>query len=211
MNVQQMIDAINRRIDDTILPEDAVEFLNAGQNNLAMDINAAFTQLSVTNLSGTFDFDSKFHEIPVIYACMRFKELDSVLTEANNYRAQFEQMKKYFIQNYQIPIWQRDDRLTQQFTALAGQTAFVITKDGYDPRQGDLVVYKNGIKLMAWDKVYSTVTDEINIVTTLTTTNNPNGFILTNACSLGDKITALWEEHVDLVEPPYSWWAGQGW
>lgn len=211
MNVQQMIDAINRRIDDSILPADAVEFLNAGQNVLAMEIGATFPQVSVTTLTGTFDFEEKWHEIPVIYACMRFKELDSVLTEAGNYRVQFEQMKKYFIQSYQIPMWQRDDRLVQQFACAQGQQAFIITKDGYDFRQGDLLVYKNGIKLMAWNKVISTVTDEAAIVTTLTTTNDPYGFIVTNACVLGDKITAIWEEHVDLVEPPYSFWAGQGW
>jgi hypothetical protein len=211
MNLTEMVAAINRRIDDTISLADAVDFLNAGQNILAMEIGASFTQLLVVDPNGTFDFDAKWHEIPVIYACMRFKELDSVLTESNNYRAQFEEMKKRFVINYQIPMWQRDDRLVQQFVAQAGQKAFVITKDGYDPQQGDLSVYKNGIKLMAWERVISTITDEAAIITTLTTTNDPYGFIVTNACSLGDKITAVWEEHQDLVEPPYSFWAGQGW
>lgn len=211
MILTEMIAAINRRVDDTISTTDAVDFLNAGQNVLAMEIGATFAQLNVNDPNSTFDFDSKYHEIPVIYACMRFKELDSVLTEANNYRAQFEQMKKYFISNYQIPVWQRDDRITQQFIALGGQTAFVITKDGYDPNQGALAVYKNGIKLMAWERVISSILDEAEIVTTLTTTNDPYGFIVTNPCVLGDKITAVWEEHQDVVEPPYPWWSGQGW
>jgi hypothetical protein len=211
MTLQEMIDAINRRIDDTILPTDAVEFLNAGQNVLAMEVGATFAQLTLTNLNGTFDFDAKYHEIPVIYACMRFKELDSVLTEANNYRAQFYEMKKFFIQNYQMPSYNRDDRLSQQFTALGGQTAFVITKDNYDPQQGVLEVYKNGTRMVSWSKVISSVTDEAQIVTTTTTTNDPRGFILTNACVLGDRITAVWQEHEDIVDPPYAWWAGQGW
>lgn len=211
MNVQDMIDAINRRIDDTINNNDAVEFLNAGQNLLAMEVGASFSQLSANTLTGTFDFPAKFHEIPVIYACMRFKELDSVLTEAQNYRIQFEDMKKYFVQNYQVPMYLRDDRLSQQFTAAEGQTAFVITKDNYDPQQGDLLVYKNGIKLIGWSRVISTILDESAIVTTNTTTNDPYGFILNNPCTLGDVITAVWEEHMDLVEPPYSFWSGQGW
>lgn len=211
MTLQEMIDAINRRVDDTISTTDAVEFLNAGQNLLAMELNATFSQLAVTNLNGTFDFDAKYHEIPVIYACMRFKELDSVLTEANNYRVQFDQMKKYFISNYQIPVWQRDDRLCQQFIALDGQTTFVITKETYDPSQGVLSVYKNGSKLVTWTQVISTVADEGQVTTTTTTTNDPRGFILTYACALGDVITAVWEEHQDIVEPPYSWWNGQGW
>lgn len=211
MTLQEMIDAINRRIDDTIAAVDAVEFLNAGQNVLAMEVGATFAQLTDTNLNGTFDFDAKYHEIPVIYACMRFKELDSVLTEANSYRAQFYEMKKFFVQNYQMPSYNRDDRLSQQFAPVTGQTAFVITKDTYDPSQGVLEVYKNGTRMVSWSKVISTITDEATIVTTTTTTNDPRGFILTNACALGDRITAVWQEHEDVVDPPYQWWAGQGW
>lgn len=211
MNLQEMIYAINRRVDDTIATSDAVEFLNAGQNVLAMEVGATFAQLQETNLLGTFDFDSKYHEIPVIYACMRFKELDSVLTEANNYRVQFEQMKKFFIQNYQMPSYNRDDRLSQQFFPVEGQTTFIITKDTYDPTQGVLEVYKNGTRMVSWSKVISTVIDEAQITTTTTTTNDPRGFILTNACVLGDRITAVWQEHEDVVDPPYSWWSGQGW
>lgn len=211
MNLQDMITAINNRCDDAIPINVAVDFLNSGQNVLAIEVGAAFTQLSTSNMTGTFDFPAKYHEIPVIYACMRFKELDSVLTEANNYRAQFEQMKKWFVQNYQLPSYLRDDILSQQFTAVLGQTAFVITKDTYDPNQGNLVVYKNGSRMVSWNKVVSTITDEADIVTTTTSTNDPRGFILVNPCVLGDKITALWEEHQDVVEPPMPWWAGQGW
>lgn len=225
MIVQDMIAAINRRIDDTISTTDAVEFLNAGQNVLAMEVGATFSQLSVTNLNGTFDFDEKYHEIPVIYACMRFKELDSVLTEAQNYRAQFLEMKKFFIQNYQMPVYNRDDRLSQQFVAQEGQSAFIITKDTFSPQRGVLKVYKNGSGLVTWTQVYpavatvtvngktytSAVNDASLVTTTLTSTNDPRGFILTYPCSLGDVITATWEEHNDIVEPPYAWWSGQGW
>lgn len=211
MILSDMIAAINRRVDDTISTTDAVDFLNAGQNALAMEIGATFAQLTSSNLNGTFDFPEKYHEIPIIYACMRFKELDSVLTEAGSYRSQFEQMKKYFIANYELPVYNRDDRTTQQFTALGGQTAFVITKDGYDPNNGALTIYKNGSSLISWQRVISTVTDESQVTTTTTTTNDPRGFILTTACVLGDRITAIWEEHEDVVEPPMPWWAGQGW
>lgn len=211
MNLQEMIAAINRRVDDTIATNDAVDFLNAGQNVLAMEVGAIFSQLTATNLAGTFDFPAKYHEIPVIYACMRFKELDSVLTESNNYRVQFEQMKKFFIANYELPVYNRDDRVTQQFTALAGQTAFVITKEGYSPNTGALTVYKNGSSLVSWQRVISTVTDSSEVTTTTTTTNDPRGIILMTPCLLGDRITAVWEEHEDVVEPPMPWWVGQGW
>jgi hypothetical protein len=212
MILSEMVSAINNRCDDVISTQLATEFLNAGQNLLAIEVGAAFQQLNYTDANSTFDFPAKFHEIPIIYACMRFKESDSVLTEASNYRAQFEQMKKYFVQYYELPAYLRDDRLAQQFTpTVAGQTAFVITKDGYDWQQGNLVVYKNGSRMVSWSKVTSTVRDESEIVTTSTTTNDPRGFILTNPCVLTDRITAVWEEHQDVAEPPVPWWKGQGW
>lgn len=216
MILSEMITSINNRCDDSIPWSVATDYLNAGQNLLAIELGAAFKQLNSNDGSSTFDFPAKFHEIPIIYACMRFKESDSVLTEAANYRNQFEQMKKYFIMNYELPAYLRDDRLSQQYNfssgnLVAGQTAFVITKDGYNPQQADLTIYKNGQKILSWSKVASTVIDEALIVTTTTSTNSPNGFILLNPCTVSDRITAIWEEHEDIVNPPYPWWSEQGW
>lgn len=217
MNLQQMIDAVNNRVDDSISGTLITEYLNAGQNVMAMEVGAAFTQFVYGQMTVSPDFDEKYHEIPVLYACMRIKEMDSVLTEAANYRMQFEERKKFFIANYQVPIYLRDDRITQQFTASAGQMAFVITKTTYDPQQGSLTVYKtsygttNSTDLISFTRVVSTITDVSQASTTNTTTNDPRGFILTYACAVGDKITAVWQEHNDIVQPPYPFWAGQGW
>ena len=80
MNLGQMVTAINNRCDDNIPQSVATEYLNAGQNLMAVEVGAAFTQLNAANSSSTFDFPAKYHEIPVLYACMRFKESDSTLT-----------------------------------------------------------------------------------------------------------------------------------
>lgn len=217
MTLQDLINAVNNRVDDTIDSSIIIEYLNAGQNVMAQEVGASFTQFVLGSMSATPDFDSVYHEVPVLYACMRIKEMDSVLTEAANYRNQFEERKKWFVMNYRVPAYLRDDRISQQFVAVAGQQAFVITKPTYNPQQGSLVVYKTNYgtttstDLVSWTRVISTITDSSQASTTTTTTNDPRGFILTYTCAAGDKITAVWEEHNDVVNPPYPWWNGQGW
>lgn len=211
MNVQDMINAVNRRVDDVIDNVTVVEYLNAGQNMMAVEVEALFVTLSVASLTYTPVYDAKYHEIPVLYACMRIKEMDSVLTEAANYRAQFDSQLKQFVLNYRVPPSLRDDRMTQQFTAVAGQTVFVVTRETYDPDSSDVTVYKNNREWIGWSKVISQITDSSTIVTTTTSTNDPNGIIINTGCTAGDLITITWDEHADVANPPYSWWAGQGW
>lgn len=187
MTLQEMIDAINRRVDDVVDVRDAVEWLNSGKNQMAVAVGAKFPDLSTTDLNGTFPFDDKYHEAPVLYACACFKEQDSSLSEVANFMAKFENLKKDFVRNYAVPPRYRDDRLSQQFTATQGQTTFTITKEGYDPRFGDLKVYVND---MPAEFELGSGTD----------------FILRNPANNGDAVTAVWEEHIDLIEPPYNWW-----
>ena len=95
--------------------------------------------------------------------------------------------------------------------------SFVITKETYYPQQGNLRVYIRPVAtgivqpLVSFTKVVSTISDFSLVATTLISTNDPRGFILTYACAVGDKVTAVWEEHNDIVSPPYPFWAGQGW
>jgi hypothetical protein len=188
MNLGEMIKAIARRIDDSVDNADAVEWLNAGKNKMAVAIGADFPDIQLTtDLSDTFVFPAKYHLGPVEYAAAKAKEKDSSVNEAGNFMSQFEQIKRDFVQTYEVPAQYRDDRLSQQFTATDGQDMFLITKEGYNPSYGDLKVYKNGL------------------VQTNFTTNDDKTFILSSACVAGDKITALWEEHIDLIEPPYKW------
>lgn len=188
MNLQEMINAINRRIDDAIATPDAVEWLNEGQNILAIAVGAKFPQLVASNLSDTFVFDEKYHTIPVLFASARYKEQDSSLQETHNFMNQFEAMRKEFIENYELPPRYRDDRYSQQFVATLGQDTFTITKIDYAPSSGELKVYVN------------------DLPATLSMIGADKSFVLSEACQEGDAVTAVWEIHSDMQEPPYPWW-----
>lgn len=187
MTLQEMLEAINRRVDDSVALADAVDWLNEAKDKMAVEINAAFPDLSTSDTSGTFVFGSKWHRLPVLFACARFKEREIDLQEAANLMSQFEQGVKEFVLRYEIPSIYRDDYLSQQFTATSNAPTVVITKQTYDPTQGDLKVYINNIK-------------------TLDFTIQDDGSVLVSGAGIGDKITCVWEEHNDLVEPPYSFW-----
>lgn len=188
MTLQEMIDAINRRVDDVVDPTDAVEWLNAGKNRMAMAVGADFPDLTLSNMQESFVFPAKYHEGPVLYACAKFKENDSSLGEAANFMTQFETILREFMENYEVPPRYRDDRLSQRFTAKKGQTTFTITKPGYEPRFGDLKVFVNDIQV------------DVEIVP------GSKSFTVLTELNDGDIVTAVWEEHWDLNEPPYNWW-----
>lgn len=190
MTLQEMINAINRRIDDVVATPDAVEWLNEAQNLMGIAVGAKFPQLVSTNMSGTFVFDERFHSIPIMFASARYKEQDSSLQEANNFMGQFEEFKKEFVENYEVPMRYKEDRYTQQFIATNGQDTFTITKVDYDPRSGDLKVYRNDLPIDLNYKGWGT----------------DKSFQLSIPCVAGDAVTATWEYHSDQQEPPYSWW-----
>jgi hypothetical protein len=190
MNLQQMIDRLNTNVDDVVDPSDATGWFNEGKDKMAIAVEATFPDLDSTNLNGAFVFPAKWHSLPVLYASAMYKKQDTALSEANDYMAQFFDGLKDFVKSYEIPPRYRDDRLSQQFTATAGQTTFTITKLGYDPVYGDVKVYVN---------------DRIVDFTQGDPTTAPNDIILTTAALLNDAVTMIWEEHVDLLEPPYNW------
>lgn len=189
MNLQQMIDAINSRLEEVVDNNEAVEWLNAGKNQMAIAVGAKFPDLNPANMQDTFVFDERFHEAPVLYACARYKERDSAIGESANFMAQFEALKKEFALEYVVPPRYREDRMSQQFIAADGQTTFTITKDTYDFRYGDLKVYVNDVPC------HNVQISRDNTFT-----------ILSPTLKQGDAVTAIWEEHVDLIEPPYNWW-----
>ncbi len=194
MNVTQMIQMINANVDDVVDNTTAVNWLNAGQNIMAIEARALFTQLSATNLTGTFDFPEKYHEVPVLYACAMYQSSESSVGEKNSYLIQFQDGVRNFTETYDAPMTQRDDSNTQQFTKSATDAnTYTITKRGYaDSYKSNLKVYLN------------------NIETTLFTTNDKS-FTLTEITGVqipvvGDKITAQWEDRPEMIEPPYIWW-----
>jgi hypothetical protein len=190
MNLKEMIDAVNMRADDIQSNAVIIQWLNEGISVLGIAVEANFPQFSATSgdlIGQIAPIPERFHMIPVIYAIAKFKEYDSSVNEANNFMNQFEFLKNQFVATYQVEPQYRDDRLAQQFTVTDGQREFEITKNGYNPRYGDLKVYVNGQRKEDFtikDKKFTLVTDSV----------------------AGDKITAVWEEHTDLLEPPYNFW-----
>jgi hypothetical protein len=180
-----MLAAVNRRIDDVAVQADAIEWLNEGKNKMAIAVGASFPD--VENLTDSFVFDARFHGLPVLFASARYKEQDAVLSEAQNFLNQFYDGLKDFITKYEVPPIYREDHTTQQFTATSSAQTFTITKQTYNSVQGDLIVYINGIA-------------------TTNFTINTSGTVTVWDVVAGNKVTMVWEEHVDLVQPPYSFW-----
>lgn len=185
---------INANVDDVVDNTTAVRWLNAGQNQMAAEARASFTQLSANNLNGTFDFPEKYHETPVLYACAMYQSSESSIGEKTSYLTQFQDGLKTFLETYDVPMTQRDDSNTQQFMKTpADANTYTITKRGYvDGYKSNLKVYIN------------------NVETTLFTINSKT-FTLTEIVGVqilndGDKITAQWEDRPEMVEPPYTWW-----
>lgn len=187
MNLGEMLNAINRRVDDLVPLADAVEWLNSGKNQMAAAVNAKFPDLNSLDTSDTFVFDDVYHEAPVLYACASFKEQDSSLNEVNNFMVKFEQLKQEFVKNYVVPPQYRNDRLVQQFQASGGNQTFTITNEGYAPQFGDLKVYVNNLPVRDF-------------------TTSEYTFTCPNVTD-GDYVTAVWEEHTDLIDPPFNWWS----
>lgn len=208
MQLVDMISAIQRRVDDVVAQTDAIEWLNAGLHVMEIAVEASFPPLDGVSVT-TFPFPERYHIIPVLYAAAKFKERDVMLPEAQNYFGQFNDQLKYFTERYDVPAQYRDHSHVQQFTATAGQMAYVITKDTYNPNSARLKVYINGRANTDWQLPQSPASNPSLLVTTTTTTNDPNGFIFnpTTTINAGDVVTAEWEIHEDFDEPPYGWWS----
>jgi hypothetical protein len=189
-----MINLINANVDDIVETSTAISWLNAGQNQMAIEARASFPQLTIDNQNGTFDFPEKYHETPVLYACAMYQSSESSMGEKNSYLVQFQDGLKSFIENYDIPISQRDDSNTQHFTkTITDANTYTITSRGYaDGYKSNLKVYINNIQTS-----YFTINDKSFTLTEITGIQVP---------VVGDKITAQWEDRPELQEPPYTWW-----
>jgi nitrate/nitrite-specific signal transduction histidine kinase len=187
-----LISLINANVDDVVDTTVATSWLNAGQNQMATEARASFTQLDSTNANSTFDFPEKYHEIPVLYACAMFMASESSVGEKESYLTQFRNGLNSFIENYDIPVEFRDDSNTQQFTKSAGDNnTYVVTKRGYS-ESSNLRIYINGIQNEYFVLQGKSFVIQYNVIT------NPEP-------ANGAKITAMWEDRPDLQEPPYPW------
>lgn len=191
MILSEMVRQVNSLIDDVATLTDIVSWLNNAKDDMATVVEAKFPDLVATNSNDTFVFDSKYHEIPIIYAVARFKQKDDTYQEANVLMQQYEAKKRTFQAFYVVPPQYKDDPFSQQFTATTGQTVFgAITKPTYIPDIGNLTVYYNNVRqerqmyVVNNDKTFTWLGDDL---------------------AAGALLTATWEENAELVQPPYSW------
>ena len=185
---------LNANVDDVVDNTTAVRWLNAGQNIMAIEAKASFTQLDPANLNGTFDFPEKYHETPVLYACAMYQSSESSIGEKNSYLVQFQDGVKNFLENYDMPMSNRDDSNTQQFVKTSTDAnKYTITSRGYvDGYKSNLKVYINNVQTS-----YFTINDKSFTLTEITGVQT---------LIVGDKITAQWEDRPEMNEPPYTWW-----
>lgn len=197
MKVQEMITYVAHLVDDVPDTNDVISWLNTGQNIMSQTVQARFPQLLNTtqdpNLTGTFVFPEKYHHIPCLYAAAMYKAQDTSFQEEQMFIQQFKDQVDVFTAYYDPPQQYNDSPTSQQYTASAGDTTFAITKDTYDRKFGDLRVYVNGVRTL-------------NFTLPQVNDPNPNTFTLNTPANSGDFISALWEEHFDLVDPPYNFW-----
>jgi hypothetical protein len=191
MILNDMVSLLNRYVDDVVDITTATALLNAGQNAMAENVEADFPQLASSDINGTFVFPQKYHEIPVLYAAAMFKAQDSSIREKESYLSQFHERLANFTENYDVPARYRDTATVQQFTATAGQTTFTIVKESYNPTYSNLKVYINDVPTTNF----------------ISATDGTNGFVLTNASTLGDAVTASWEQREEFSGPPMPWWS----
>lgn len=189
-NQSTLVEAVQNRVDDTPANASVTDWLNAGQNIMAAKVGAVFPQLDPNNSSSQLVFDDKWAEIPVLYACARFKQSDLMYSDADRYMQQFNDLLRDFAVKYQVPPQYKDEPNMTQFIATAGQADFIITDETFDPAYGILTVYKNNRKL----------TPDVDFTLDNTT------FSLVSVCIGGEFITARWEMSTDTQQPPYTWW-----
>lgn len=187
MDFSYMKTQVENRVDDQPGVDSIMAWINAGLGVMGAKVDAIFP--TITSTSDTFVFDDKWAEIPILYACFRFKQSDLMTQDAQFYYQQFNELLKEFATRYQVPPQYKDTANSQQFTASAMQTDFTITKDSFSSDISDLILYKNNVKLPS---------DAFTMTDT--------GFTLDNATNAGDFITAIWEPRAELEEPPYTWW-----
>jgi hypothetical protein len=191
MKLSDLINLLNGYVDDVIDATTATRLFNAGQNQMAVDIKASFPQLIASNLNDTFVFPEKYHEAPVLYAAAMVKAQDSSIREKESFLSQFGLAVANFTENYDVPARYWETPSVQQFTATAGQTTFLITKESYNPDYSNLKVYINDVPTTS----FSLATD------------GTNSFILTTSAALNDAVTASWEQREEFTGPPMPWWS----
>lgn len=193
MKLSEMVGLVNIYIDDVADSGDIVALLNAAKNTMALEVKCRFPDITLnSNMDDTFVFDDVYHETPVLYAAAMLKSQDSAIQEKESYLSQYVSGLSNFSENYDPPVQYLNTPNVEHFTATMSQMNFIITKNNFHPRYGNLKLYKNSVE----------ITDAFDI--------DGNAVILSALTTVahGDIITAVWEVNSDYgYEPGFypSW------
>jgi hypothetical protein len=147
MNATALQQKVNTRLGEFLDAPTVLGWFDDAQNQMAMMANAVFPQFlnpdgSLSGLAAPV-FDNKYHEALVIYAIARYREQDSSLQEMTYMDKQFNAMLTEFARKYNVPPQYRDDAITNQYIATAGQLQYRILDDNFDQNYMNTCVYQN--------------------------------------------------------------------
>ena len=187
MNLASMKTLLELYIDDLADTTTAVDLFNIAKDRMATEVNATFADIVANgDLSDSFAFDSKYHELPVFYAAAMYKSADSSISEKNSYMNQFEAGLIKFSQKYETPIQYKDGPTIQQFTAVQDQMDFVVTKNDFNFKYTEMQVYLNGLAFYDYE----------------VDTAAPNTVTIPSGTNAGDLVTITWEMNDIYNSPP---------
>lgn len=175
-------------VDDIVDTKTAIILFNAGKDKMAAAVNAKFPNLPDQTIGEEeFVFDSRFHELPVLYAAAMVKSYDSSIREKESYDAQFRDGIREFVENYDPPIQYLDNELVKHITVTdpLGQSNFKITAANYN-RYSDVNVYVNS-ELVPFQSIGSEIT-------------------LLDPAPEGSVVTLTWNPDVYSAEPWMKVW-----
>lgn len=151
MQFGEMKTLLEYYVDDIVDTPIAITLINAGKDKMAAAVNAKFPDIP-SQATGTeeFAFDSRFHELPVLYAAAMVKSYDSSVREKESYLGQFQDGLREFVENYDPPIQYLDTDYVQHFTVTdpAGQSNFTIVSRNFNA-YGDVAAYVNSVQVPA--------------------------------------------------------------
>lgn len=188
-----MISLVNSYVDDVVANDDIIRWLNMGKDRMATEVKCTFVDLPTVaqepTLSSSFVFPSKYHEVPCLYAAAMYRGQESSLNEKGSFMQQFELGVRNFSENYNPPVEYLDQPNVIQYTATAGQTDFVVANDMFTPFYGGTRFYVNSLP-----NDYFSIQNKALFK-----------YVGTTPLVNGDKVTLIFEQNANFIEPPYAW------
>jgi hypothetical protein len=138
------------------------------------------------------EFDSRYHEVLVIFANAKYRESDADFNSAGYFMNTFNDMLMDMQRDMEIPPAFRKDKDVQQIVVTNATTMVYDLSMPYGSYFDYIQVYRNNVPLNTINYRITLNTKQITL----------QGLTLT----VGDKITVVFENDSALNQPPHAWW-----